>query len=157
MGRANSLSIQFLKINRLLHYAKPEGSLQTDIRTTGNLGYSSAKCQKLLFWPFEMQHRHYTRPGDVFLHEALYNSIVQPETENENKDRRLLLYCSLSISCKPGNQTYKEPVSICVSQSCWVPVVQPVSGVGSEPEAWQSQTSVTFSIKPQLSFSQLFP
>lgn len=64
MGRANSLSNEFLKINRLLHNAKPEGSLQTDIRTTGNLGYSSAKSQKLLFWPFEMQHRHYTEPGE---------------------------------------------------------------------------------------------
>lgn len=61
----------------------------------------------------------------------------------------------LDIRCEAGNLTYKGPVSICVSQSCSAPVVLLVRRVW----LWTRgcRTSVTFSITPQLSLSQLLP
>lgn len=57
----------------------------------------------------------------------------------------------------PETRHIRSRFSICVSQSCGAPVEQPVSRVGSEAAAGESRTSMTFSITPQLSYSQLLP
>lgn len=46
----------------------------------GNLGYSSAKCQKFLFWLLETQYQHYTEKGaHVFTQDTPQDSVMQAE------------------------------------------------------------------------------